>query len=58
VHGQAATALLNRGLTDQAYLLAALDFFWISGVLMFVALVFLWLSPRPVGASGAVVAAE
>ncbi len=54
----AAAALLNQGLTDQAYLLSTLDFFWISGILMLIPLALLWFAPRPAGGSGAVAAAE
>jgi DHA2 family multidrug resistance protein len=58
LNDHAAAALLNQGLTNQAYLLSTLDYFWISGILMLIPLVLLWFAPRPVGRSGAVVAAE
>ncbi|HEY7928425.1 MAG TPA: DHA2 family efflux MFS transporter permease subunit [Steroidobacteraceae bacterium] len=53
--GDASSALLTQGLTNQAYLLSTLDYFWISGALMLVPLVLLWFAPRPAG--GARVAA-
>jgi len=58
LNDHAAAALLNQGLSDQAYLLSTLDFFWISGILMLIPLVLLWFAPRPVARGGAVAAAE
>jgi MFS transporter, DHA2 family, multidrug resistance protein len=55
--GEASSALLSQGLTNQAYLLSALDYFWISGALMLVPLVVLWFTPRP-HATTAVAAAD
>ena len=48
-------AALTRSLTNQAYLLSTLDFFWIGGWLSFVMIAFVWLAHRPHG--GAPVAA-
>jgi DHA2 family multidrug resistance protein len=44
---QAAAAVLAQGLTHQAYLLSALDFFWISGALTLLPLALVWLTRRP-----------
>ncbi len=44
---QGAEAVLTRGLSGQAYLMAALDFFWISGVITLISLALLWLVRRP-----------
>jgi DHA2 family multidrug resistance protein len=54
---QAAEAVLSRGLAGQAYLMAALDFFWISGVITLISLGLLWMVRRP-GATHGVAAAE
>jgi len=48
-------AALTRSLSNQAYLLSTLDFFWIGGWLSFVMIAFVWLTRRPHG--GAAVAA-
>ncbi len=53
---QAGAALLSQGLTDQAYLLSSLDYFWISGILMLIPLVLLWFTPWPGAATHAVAA--
>ncbi len=58
LNNHAATALLTQGLTNQAFLLSTLDYFWISGLLMVIPLVLLWFAPRPVGGREAVAAAE
>jgi len=57
LNDHAALAVLNRGLTDQAYLLSALDFFWVSGIVTLVSLVLVWCVPRPSG-TAPVAAAE
>ena len=54
---QAAEAVLSRGLVSQAYLMAAIDFFWISGVITLISLGLLWMVRRP-GATHGVAAAE
>jgi len=54
---QSAAAALGRALSGQAYLLAALDFFWISGVITLFSLALLWLVRRPSATHG-VAAAE
>jgi len=42
-------AALTRSLTNQAYLLSTLDFFWIGGWLSFVMIAFVWFAHRPHG---------
>jgi DHA2 family multidrug resistance protein len=54
---QGAAAVLSRALVREAYLMAALDFFWISGVITLVSLGMLWLVRRPSATHG-VAAAE
>ncbi len=51
-------ALLARSLVAQAYLLATLDLFWISGWIMFALTGLIWLSRRSVSGAGAVAAAD
>ncbi|MGH8206758.1 MAG: MFS transporter, partial [Steroidobacteraceae bacterium] len=51
-----ALAVLNRSLTDQAYLLSALDYFWISGIVTLISLVLVWFVRRPSGNAPAVAA--
>ncbi len=53
----AAEAVLSRGLVGQSYLLSALDYFWISGVITLASLALLWLVPRPGGSTAAAAAA-
>jgi DHA2 family multidrug resistance protein len=48
-------ATLTHELANQAYLMSALDFFWISGWLCLLLVAFIWLTRRPRG--GAVAAA-
>jgi DHA2 family multidrug resistance protein len=52
---QAAEAVLSRGLAGQAYLMASLDFFWISGVITLVSLGLLWMVRRPGATHGVAV---
>jgi DHA2 family multidrug resistance protein len=52
----AAAAVMNRGLTSQAYLLSTVDFFWISGCLTLVPLVLVWFTRRPAGPAQAAAA--
>jgi DHA2 family multidrug resistance protein len=56
IAGPAATGVLTQGITQQAYLLSSLDYFWISVWLTLAPLALLWLTKRPRGA--AVAAAE
>jgi MFS transporter, DHA2 family, multidrug resistance protein len=53
---QQALAALTHELEAQAYLLAALDYFWIVAWVTFAAIAFIWLARRP--HTGQVVAAE
>ncbi len=53
----AALGILAQGLVHQAYLLSALDYFWISGWLTLMPLVLVWLTRRS-GAATVAVAAE
>ena len=50
-------ALLGRSLVSQAYLLATLDLFWISGWIMLALIALIWLARRSIS-GGAVVAAD
>ncbi len=54
----AAYALLARQLVSQAYLLAAVDLFWISGWLMIVLIAVIWTARRAVSGGGTTVAAD
>jgi DHA2 family multidrug resistance protein len=51
-----ALGALTRVLGGQAYLMSALDFFWICGWLSLASIVFVWLTRRPQGAVHAVAA--
>jgi DHA2 family multidrug resistance protein len=53
-----AYALLARSLTSQAYLLASIDLFWISGWLSVAMIAFVWLARRAVSGGGAQTTAE
>jgi DHA2 family multidrug resistance protein len=44
-----ALAVLYRQLTEQSYLLASLDYFWVSAWLSLVVLLLVWLAKRPSG---------
>jgi DHA2 family multidrug resistance protein len=48
-----AYALLARTLSSQAYLLASIDLFWISGWLSVAMIAFVWLARRAVSGGGA-----
>jgi DHA2 family multidrug resistance protein len=54
---QAAVGVIARSLTQQAYVMSSLDYFWLSGWLTLTPLVLLWLTRRPAG-RGPAVAAE
>ncbi|HEX4024486.1 MAG TPA: DHA2 family efflux MFS transporter permease subunit [Steroidobacteraceae bacterium] len=56
LNDHAALAVLNRSLTDQAYLLSALDYFWVSGIVTLISLVLVWCVRRPAGNAPAVAA--
>jgi DHA2 family multidrug resistance protein len=44
-----ALAVLYRQLTEQSYLLASLDYFWVSAWLSLAVLLLVWLAKRPSG---------
>ena len=48
-----AIGVIERNLSQQASMLGANDIFWISGVLFFVLIVFVWLTKRAQGGGGA-----
>ncbi len=50
--------LLMRTLIQQSYMLASLDFFWISGWICFAVIPLVWLCRRTTGGGGAHVAAD
>jgi DHA2 family multidrug resistance protein len=52
----AAAGALTQGLVHQAYLLSSLDYFWISGWVTLIPLIFLWMARRPKGTPTAVAA--
>ena len=52
-----AVGLLERNITQQAAMLGANDIFWISGVLFFVLIFFVWLTKPAKGGGGAAAAA-
>jgi MFS transporter, DHA2 family, multidrug resistance protein len=52
----AAAGTLTQGLVHQAYLLSSLDYFWISGWVTLIPLIFLWMARRPKGTATAVAA--
>jgi DHA2 family multidrug resistance protein len=45
--GQQGLGVLTRGLVEQAYMLSALDYFWISSYLMALLVALVWLTRRP-----------
>ncbi|WP_028080961.1 DHA2 family efflux MFS transporter permease subunit [Solimonas soli] len=51
-----SVGVLTRVLGGQAYLMSALDFFWICGWLSLAAIIFVWFTRRPRGAVHAVAA--
>jgi DHA2 family multidrug resistance protein len=55
--GQSLGAL-TRSLANQAYLMSALDYFWICGWLSFAAIALVWFTKRPASGKGPVVAAD
>ncbi len=54
----AAIAVLDRQLVGQSYLLASVEFFWLSAIICFALIGLIWLTRRPRGTAGAQVAAE
>jgi DHA2 family multidrug resistance protein len=48
-----AMGVIERNISLQASMLGANDIFWISGVLFFVLIVFVWLTKRAQGGGGA-----
>jgi DHA2 family multidrug resistance protein len=48
-----AIGLMERNISQQASMLGANDIFWISGVLFFVLIGFVWLTKRAKGGGGA-----
>ncbi|WP_423196919.1 MFS transporter [Cupriavidus sp. H19C3] len=48
-----AVGVIERNISQQAAMLGANDIFWISGVLFFVLIVFVWLTRRARGGGGA-----
>ena len=54
----AAAAVLNRQLVSQSYLLASVEFFWISALICVVLIGLIWITRRPRSTMGAAVAAE
>jgi len=53
----AAVAAINRQLVSQAYLLASIDYFWISSIISFALILLVWLNKRP-SSGGAPMAAD
>jgi drug resistance transporter, EmrB/QacA subfamily len=51
-----AYGVITRSMVQQGYLLSSTDIFWISGWLMVVAIVLVWMAERTVGAAGPVAA--
>jgi DHA2 family multidrug resistance protein len=54
----AATAVLNRQLVNQSYLLASVEFFWASAIICFGLIGLIWFARRPRSTMGANVAAD
>ncbi|WP_428310724.1 DHA2 family efflux MFS transporter permease subunit [Hydrocarboniphaga sp.] len=56
LNDQQAVGALTRTMTGQAYLMSALDFFWICGWISFAVAGLVWFTRRPRGAAHAVAA--
>jgi len=54
----AATAVLNRELVNQSYLLASVDYFWLSSMICVGLIGLIWFTRRPRSTMGAPVAAD
>lgn len=54
----AALAALNKQLTNQAYLLSSIDYFWISSWLTLALIALVWFAKRPHSSGAAPAAAD